>query len=438
MTKKNELQYMSELEEAVRLKPSFASTMLVFLIAGLIIFAIIWASMAEIDERVKGQGRVMPSRDIQVIQSLEGGILSELLVKEGEQVKIGQPLMRIDDVAFASEERGLEAQMLSLQIKKARLEAEAKGKEFKLSKTIIKKVPTIASNEEKLYQSRKKDLKTALAIIDDTQKETAANLEEVKASINKLVRNRNLLKKELDIATKLVTKRAMPEIEKLRLEREYSEIRGNLATAMQSKKALQAKLSGVKKKKIEKLSAFKSKVLGELNETETKISALNERLKSAGDKVSRTELKSPVDGVIKKIAVKTVGGVIEPAQRLIEIVPIEDELMIRSKVRPEDIAFLHLGQKVKVSITAYDSQIYGNLWGKLTRIGADAIRESDGTMYFEIDVITNSNNLGTEENPLTITPGMVANTEIIVGKRTILFYLLKPVLRLKDQAFSEP
>ena len=438
MNKKTELQYMSELEEAVRLKPSFASTLLVLFIAGFVIFAIIWASIAEVDERVRGQGRVMPSSDIQVIQSLEGGILSELLVKEGEKVKAGQVLMRIDDVFFASEERGIEAQMLSLQIRKARLEAEAKGEEFKIPDTIAKKAPKIAENEKKLYLSRQKDLNTALAITKDEEEETKANLAEVKASINKLSRNRDLLKKELDIAKKLVAKHAMPEIEKLRLEREYSEIRGNLATALQSKKALQAKLSRVKKKRMEKLSSFRSKVLGELNETETKIAALNEKLKSAGDRVSRTDLKSPVDGIIKKIAVKTVGGVIEPAQRLIEIVPIEDELMIRSKVRPEDIAFLHLGQKVKISITAYEPQIYGYLWGKLERIGADAVRESDGTMYFEIDVRTDSNNLGDNDSPLIITPGMVANTEIIVGKRTILFYLLKPVLRLKEKALTEP
>ncbi len=438
MTKKNELEYMSELEEAIRLKPHWSSTLFVLMIAGVVIFMIAWASIAEVDERVRGQGRVMPSSDIQVIQSLEGGILSELLIHEGETVVKGQALMRIDDVLFASEERGIEAQMLSLQIRKARLLAETKKEAFKLTDIIRTKAPVLALNEEKLYLSRQQELKISLGIIDDEENETKANLAEIKASINKLVHSRDLIKKEFDIAKKLVAKRAMPEIEKLRLERQYSDIKGNLNTAIQSKKALEARLSGVAKKKEERLGAFHSKALGELNEIETKIIAITERLKSAGDRVNRTELKSPVDGVIKRIALKTVGGVIEPAQRLIEIVPIEDALMIRSRVRPEDIAFLSLGQKVRVSITAYDSQLYGSLWGKLTRISADAIRENDGTMYFEIDVLTDNNNLGTASKPLEISAGMVADTEIITGKRTVLFYLLKPVLRLKERAFTEP
>ena len=435
---KSDLEYMSELEEAIRLKPHWTSTLLLLLIVGFVGCMLIWASVAKVDERVRGQGRIMPSSDIQMIQSLEGGILSELLVEEGQRVSKGQILMRIDDVLLASEERGIEAQMVSLQIRKARLQAEAKGQAFALSKTIRNKAPKISATEEKLYQSRQKELLTALDIIKDEEAESKANLGEVKASINKYVKSRDLIKKELDIAKRLVAKRAMPEIEKLRLERQYSEVRGNLATAAQARKGLEARLRASKKRHTEKVSSFQSEALGLLNETETKIKSITESLKSAEDRVSRTELKSPVEGIVKRIYLKTQGGVVEPAQRLIEIVPVDDVLMVRARVYPEDIAFLRPGQKVRVGITAYDAQIYGSLWGKLERIGADAVRESDGSMYFEIDVRTDSNNLGTEDSPLVITPGMVAETEVITGKRTILSYLLKPVLRIADRAFTEP
>ncbi|TVQ83635.1 MAG: HlyD family type I secretion periplasmic adaptor subunit [Micavibrio sp.] len=435
---KPELGYFSEMEEAARLKPHWTSTVLMLTIVAFVLWMIGWAAVAEVDERVRGLGRVMPSSDVQTVQSLEGGILSALLVQEGERVERGQVLMRIDDILFASEGRGIEAQLMSLQIRKARLEAEAEGRDFVLDEELRERMTLIAENEEKLYVSRKEELETALQIIAHEEAESRANLEEVRASINKLSQSRDSLRQELTIAEGLVARRAMPEIEKLRLERQYNETRGNLATAVQAREGLTARLNAVLQRREERLSAFRSQVLGELGETETRIAAISETLRSAEDRISRTELRAPVDGIVKRIALKTVGGVVEPAQRLIEIVPVEDELMIRSRVRPEDIAFLTPGQRVRVSITAYDAQIYGSLWGVLERIGADAVRESDGTMYFEIDVRTESNNLGTDDQPLYISPGMVAETEVITGKRTILSYLLKPVRRMADRAFTEP
>lgn len=435
---KPEDRYLSEIEEAARLKPHWSAGFLTLLIAVFIVWMLAWAALAEVDERVRGIGRVMPSSDIQTVQSLEGGILSELLVQEGDRVSKGQVLMRIDDILFASEGRGIEAQMMGLQIRKARLDAESDGTAFALPQELRDRAPQIAENEEKLYTSRQKELATALEIIAQEEKESRANLDEINANIAKLAQSRDSLKKELDIAKTLVAKRAMPEIEKLRLERQYNETRGNLATAAQAKKALEARLGATEQKRAERLAAFRSEVLGQLNETETRIAAISESLRSAADRISRTELRAPVDGIVKSVAIKTVGGVVEPAQRLVEIVPVEDELMIRSRVRPEDIAFLKPGQKVRVGITAYDAQIYGALTGRLERIGADAVMDADGAMYFEIDVRTDKNNLGTAEEPLLISPGMVAETEVITGKRTILSYLLKPVLRMKDRAFTEP
>lgn len=434
---KNDVEFMSELEAAAHLRPAFAAQVMLWSIGLFFVWAVLWASFSQVEERVRGTGQVMPSSDIQVVQSLEGGILTDLLVGEGDHVSKGQPLLRIDDIQFASEGRGIEAQMISLKLKQARLKAEASGKDFTLDPALEGKYPDIAANEEKLYRSRQEELKTALAIIDDEQREASANLSEVKAGIAKYAKSKELLGQELAIARKLVEKKAMPEIEKLRLERDLNEASGNLSSAYQAQQSLEAKLSAAQRKRDEKTGAFRSQALGELNDVEAKIAAIGENLKGIEDKVRRTELRSPVDGIVHQLHIKTVGGVIQPAQKLVEIVPVADDLMVRARISPADVAFLKPGQDVRVSVTAYDPQIYGTLQGRLERIGADTVEDGKGNVFFEIDVRTAKNHLGTDSAPLPIAPGMVAETEVIVGKRTIMTYLMKPVLRAKDRALTE-
>lgn len=432
-----DLEFMSELEAANNLKPRKAAQVFLWTVAGLFLWIFLWAAISQVDERVRGVGQVMPSSDVQVVQSLEGGILSEIMVNEGDLVKKDQILLKIADVQFASEGQGIEAQMMGLDAKRARLKAEASGQPFAMPEEIIKSYPDIAENEEKLYRSRQGELQNALNIIEDEVHEAEANLSEVKAGIAKYSKSKELLSHELDIAIDLVKKKAMPEIEKLKRERELNEASGNLASAIQARQSLEARLSAARKKEEERRGAFKSQALGELNDIEAKIANIKANLTSVNDKVNRAELRSPVDGIVQKLHIKTVGGVIQPAQKLVEVVPLADDLMIRAKIAPADVAFLKPGQDVKVKITAYDSQIYGTLNGKLERIGASTVEDSQGNAFFEIDVRTDKNYLGTEEVPLRIFSGMVSETEVITGKRTILTYLLKPVLRTKDRAFTE-
>src|SRR3989304_1559523 len=302
---KEDLEFMSELETANHLKPSFASHIFLWTIAGLFFWLVTWAAFSEVDERVRGLGQVMPSSDVQVVQSLEGGILSELLVAEGAVVKKDQVLLRIADVQFASEGRGIEAQMMGLQAKRARVRAEASGQEFAMPPDIIQKYPDIAANEEKLYKSRRSELNTAQNIINDEVREAAANLSEVKAAIVKFSKSKELLGHELSIARTLVEKKAMPEIEKLHLEREINDVAGNLESKYQARASLEARLSAARKKEEEKLGSFKSQALGELNEVESRIAGIKESLTSVSDKVSRAELKSPVEGVVQKLYVRT-------------------------------------------------------------------------------------------------------------------------------------
>ena len=203
------------------------------------------------------------------------------------------------------------------------------------------------------------------------------------------------------------------------------------------RKSLEAELQVAKTERASQRDTFHSNALKELSEVEADLAGLKQEMQSIGDRVSRTELRSPVDGIVNSIAVKTIGGVIEPAQHLAEIVPVDDQLKIIAKVRPEDVAFLKTGQDVKVKITAYDAQKYGRLNGKLVRVGANSVTDKEGKIFFDIEVRTDKNYMGTAQNPLPITPGMVAQTEVIVGKRTILEYFLKPLLRARYQVFTE-
>jgi len=437
MIKNKDIDFMGELEAATNLRPALSSIILLFSIVSLVTFLIIWMSYSKIEEITRGQGQVVPTQDIQYVQSLEGGVLQELLVKEGELVKKGQVLLKISDVHFSSEERGVESRSLSLRARKARLTAEASGENFLLDDEIIEKSPQIAENEKALYDSRKKELQNAYDILDDKALKARADLGEVKAQINRLHKNRKLLQEELRITSDMVTKRAVPKLEEIRLQRNLSDIEGQIHANSQRKASLSAVLNSVINERKSQKNVFKSAALKELGEVETEIAALEESLKSIGDRVSRAELRAPVAGIVNNISIKTIGGVIEPAKPLVEIVPRDNQLKIIAKVKPDDIAFIYQGQEVKVKITAYNPQKYGSLSGKLVRVGANSITDKTGNIYFEIEVRSDKNYMGSAETPLPVTAGMVAEIEIITGKRSIMEYFLKPILRARDRAFTE-
>ncbi len=430
-------EFMSELEAAARLKPHLAANIFLLSIAALIGFFIIWASWAEIEEITRGSGQVVPSREVQVIQSLEGGILAALEVSEGDRVDEGQVLLRISDVAFSSEERGTEAQFLNLSSKRARLMAEARGAAFTVPDEIAAQFPAVAENEQALYASRQEELSNAKAILDDKIARVQAQIAETNADMKRIRDSRGLLYQELEITREMVRQRAVPKLEEIRLQREVSDLSGQLNANEEKLVGLEAELSAARKELEDQEDKFRSQALGELNEVETQIRQLEESLKSIEDRVFRTELRAPVAGIINNIAIKTIGGVIEPAQQLVEIVPVDDELKISARVRPSDIAFLQPGQPVNVKITAYDPQRYGSLKGRLVRIGANSVNDREGNIFFEIEVRAERNYMGSADNPLPITPGMVAEVEVITGKRTIMEYLLKPILRARDRALTE-
>lgn len=429
--------FMAEAVAATRLQAKWSANALLYAVTAFFVCFVLWAMFAKVEQLTRGMGQVVPSSETQMVQSLEGGILAEMLVREGDQVKKGDPLARVRNVAFAADEAGIVAKAASLTLKRDRLQAEAQGLEFTPDADLAAKFPAIAANEVALHKSRRQDLENVLSLLDDKITQAQASLREISAQIGGLSETKALLQREVDMTRAMVQKKAAPEMNLVRLERELADIRGNLNSTSQRRDAVTAELSVSKRERADKENRFKSEALAEISETEAQLAPLAASLTTATDRVDRSELRAPTDGIVKSIHQNTIGGVIEPAKVVMEIVPIHEDLKVTAKVSPTDIAFLQIGQKVKVKITAYDSQRYGALDGRLTRIGADTVTDSKGNVFFEIDAVTDKNHLGTEANPLPIMPGMVAQVDVITGDRTIMSYLMKPFLRARYEALTE-
>ncbi len=438
MAKRVDREFMDDIEEVRRLQSGATSNIMLYSIIALVIIFFVWASKAEVEKLTRGEGQVVPSLETQIVQSPISGQLERLLVEEGDKVKKDQPLIQIRDVRATSEERGTKAKLGSLRAQRARLMAEVSGDELDMPDDIETNYPDIARNEIDLYDSRAQEVKQALSKIDSEITRVKEQLDELDVQISKLRKNESLVREELAITSKMVAQRAAPKIEAIRLERELNDTSGNLKASIEQKDALRSESSAFEKQKKERKAAFKSQALSDLNVVETDIASLKESLVSLTDLVDQTELRSPVDGIVNKIMLKTEGGgFIEAGKRLVEIVPLDDDLKIVAKVRPSDIAFLEIGQHVNVKISAYDPQKYGHLDGQLSRISANSVSDNDGNVFFEVEVVTEQNFMGTEDKPLPITPGMEAQIEVVTGKRTILEYLGKPFLRARDNAFTE-
>lgn len=400
-------------------------------------FAIAWAAWAQLDEITRGEGKVIPSRQLQVVQNLEGGILSEMLVHEGDIVEKGQILLRIDDTRFASNLREGRLHYLSLLAKAARLRAEANKKEFIPPEEVRSERPDILEQERSLYESRIHELNSNLEIASQQASQRQQELEELQAKAEQLERSFKLLDRELKMTKPLVADGAISEVEVLRLERQLSELEGELNGARISIPKAESKLSEALSKKEEVEISFRNKARIELNDIASELSQLTASNVALEDRVNRTAVVSPVRGTVKQILVNTIGGVVQPGASLVEIVPLDDSLLLEARVRPADIAFLHPGQHAVVKFSAYDYAIYGGLEANVELISADTITNDKGESFYLVRVRTERSHLGTDESPLPIIPGMVGSVDIITGKKSVLSYLMKPVLRARERALTE-
>ncbi|NJD34169.1 MAG: HlyD family type I secretion periplasmic adaptor subunit [Betaproteobacteria bacterium] len=398
------------------------------------VILIVWASIANVDEITRGDGKVIPSKQLQVIQSLDGGIISQILVKEGQTVREGQVLLKIDATRFISGYRESRTTYLALLAKAARLTAVAEGTPFVPPKEVAAEEPLLAQQEQLLYSNRKAELESQITMARVQLQQRNQELVEARARNESASQGLEFTSKELRLTKPLVESGAVSDVDLLRLQRDVSRYSGEKAQTAAQIGRLQAAISEAQTKIQNVELEFRNQARTELAETQAKINSLGESSVALSDKVKQADIKSPMNGTIKRLLFNTVGGVVPPGKDIVEIVPLEDTLLLEARVNPRDIAFLRPGQNAKVKFTAYDFAIYGSLDGALEHIGADSLVDDKGNAYYLVRVRTTKSSLG---KGLPIIPGMVAEVDILTGKKSVLSYLLKPVLRAQQYALTE-
>ncbi|WP_122518554.1 HlyD family type I secretion periplasmic adaptor subunit [Pseudomonas viridiflava] len=416
---------------------SRAMSLTVWIAAALLLGALLWARFAVLEEVTTGEGKAIPSSKVQVIQNLEGGIVSDIFVREGQVVDKGDTLLRLDDTRFMSSRSESEVDRLTLTAQVERLAAEAEGRSLTLPAEVTSSAPQVAADEQALYESRQRRLASEQRTLNEQLRQKTQELAEFRSKQEQFRSSLALVQQELDMSAPLVSSGAVSPVEILRLKRNAVELRGSMNANTLAIPRAEAAISEIKSRVQESELAFRADAARELNEKRNDLARISASRIAIDDRMSRTTVVSPVRGIVKTLKVNTIGGVVQPGSDLLEIVPLEDNLLIEAKVRPQDVAFLHPGQKAMVKFSAYDYTLYGGLPARLELIGADTITDDKDNSFYLIQVRTDSNHLGSDSRPLLIIPGMIATVDIITGEKSVLDYLLKPVLKARAEALRE-
>ncbi|MBB1521089.1 HlyD family type I secretion periplasmic adaptor subunit [Aquipseudomonas guryensis] len=434
---KQDTEFMPEVDGAILEDSPWLARATVWSVSACLLVALIWAKFAVLEEVTTGEGKAIPSSKVQVIQNLEGGIVTEIFVREGQVVNKGDTLLRLDDTRFLSNRGETEADRMALVARVERLSAEAEGRPLALPEELVKQAPQLVEDEMALYRSRQQRLHSEQNTLQEQLQQKTQELAEFRAKSQQYRSSLGLLQQELNMSQPLVETGAISQVEILRLRRSAVEVRGSLDATNLAIPRAESAIEEIKSRIQESELAFRSDAFKELNEMRTELKKITSTSVAIDDRVTRTTVVSPVHGIIKLLKVNTIGGVVQPGDAMVEVVPLEDNLLIEAKVRPQDVAFLHPGQKAMVKFTAYDYTIYGGLKAKLELISADTITDEEGNSFYLIQVRTDQSHLGTKEHPLLIIPGMVATVDIITGEKSVLDYLLKPVLKARSEALRE-
>ncbi|ATJ82592.1 HlyD family type I secretion periplasmic adaptor subunit [Halomonas beimenensis] len=396
---------------------------------------LVWSAFATLDEVTRGTGRVIPSSQLQRVQSFDGGVVQEILVEEGDRVEAGELLMRIDPTRFLANFRENRAKAQALEARAERLRALVTDSEFTPSATLRAEAPGIVEQERELYRSNLEALEEQRSVLRERLAQRRAELDEARSRRDTAGRELNMASRELNLTRPLLDSGAVSEVEVLRLEREVSRASGERNQAAAQMERLQAAIEEVQAQLREVTLEARNEWRNELSQTLGELSALDESSTGLEDRVRLAEIRSPVDGVVQRLGITTLGGVVQPGQEVVDIVPSDDALLVEARIAPQDIAFLRPGQPATIKLTAYDFAIYGGLDAELDHISADTITDDEGNTFYLVRVRTEEG--GKQHEALDVIPGMTAQVDILTGKRTVMQYLLKPVLRAWDNAMGE-
>ena len=400
-----------------------------------VVVLLVWASLAHVQEVTRGEGKVIPSKQLQIVQSLDGGVVSEILVREGQVVDAGQLLLKIDETRATSGVRESAAQGFALRARQARLRALAEGSAFVAPAMRNEAEESrILAEERSLYDAKMNELRNLLGINQQQLAQRQQELGEMRARKSSADRSLELNQQELTKTKPLLATGAVSEVDILRLDREVSRSRGESEQAAAQISRVQAAIGEAQRKSQETELAFRNEARRDLAEVMGKLNALNEGAVALTDRVDKAQVKSPVRGRVQRLFANTVGGVVQPGKDIVEIVPLDDNLVLEAKVAPRDIAFIRPDQAATVKFTAYDFSIYGGLEAKVENISPDTIVDERGNAFYLVRVRTTQPNFSAK---MPIIPGMTAEVDILTGNKTVMSYLLKPLLKGKAYALSE-
>lgn len=436
--KPEDLAYINSVNEAVLEKTPRGASLLLWLMLLFITAAIAWAYWAELDELVRGEGEIIPSSQLQIVQNLEGGIVSEILVHEGDLVEAGQVLLRIEDKRFSSSVKENEVRAFELEAKLARLAAEANGTEFAEPQAFPDLYRDFIAQELNLFNSRQDELDANQAVLSQQLSQRQQELIEAKSRLEQVRRSYNLLLRELNITEPLLKEGVISEVEFLRLQRQVNDLRGERSSIELSLPRIESAIEEIAGKQGEMELQFRNIARAEYNELLAERTRLSEALSGMQDRISRTEVRAPVKGTVKELLINTIDGVVRPGDQLLSIVPWEDKLLIEARIKPADIGRLKVGQTATVKVSAYDFAIYGGMDAYLRFISPSTFLTEQNEAYYLVRLETVSPYLDAENETMPLIAGMTVSVDVLTGKKTLLNYLLKPIIRAKANALTEP
>jgi len=428
---------MSRLDTLLNENPIHGFKPIVLGVIGALIVFLGWAFVTNLEEVSVAMGEVVPQGKVKVIQHLEGGIITDIHVSEGQTIKKGSPLVQLDLGTGGVNKEELEVRLDGLLLNRARLMAEANSTELVLPQEIVEARPGMATSVRQSYEARLRDLNSRRSVLKDKLLQKELGVQELESKLSSTKRNLKLTQRRFKMSASLLKDKLTSKMDHLQLEAEVEKFQGEITTLMSSIPKAKAQTSESHSKIAEEETAFQREAQEELGTVEQSMAQTYELLSKATDQGIRALIKSPIDGVVKNMTYNTIGGIVSAGEPLMEIVPIGENLVIEARLNPLDRGYVEEGQDAVVKINTYDFVRYGGLDGKVLHVAPDSTTSPEGETYFQVVVQTDKIYLGEKEGVYVITPGMEASVDIHTGERSVMEYLIKPVLKMRHEAFRE-
>ncbi|CTQ54445.1 Hemolysin secretion protein D, chromosomal [Roseibium album] len=417
------------------------SRRLVFVLCGLLFSAVVWSYLTEVDEITRGEGKVIPASRTQSVQATEQGVVEEIAVKIGQTVQAGDLIIRLDDTATTSDLGEVRAKLRALKTKVARLSVESSGNPevaLECPESVFRDAPEICANESILLETRRRAFRSTRSVLEQRLLQRDKERNEAQANLERLQNSLAISQEELDLLAPMAERRLVAKTDIIRVQRELVDFQGQINALQESLPRIEGAIAEARFQLEELDLKFQQEALTEKTDALAELSVLEQSEKGESDRVERTDIRSPVDGIINALEIHTVGSFVIAGDQVAEVVPTSDELLVEARISPRDVAFVVPGQEALVKISAFDFAIYGGLEGEVVDVSPDSfVDERSGEPYFEVRVKTNKAYLERSGRQFNITPGMICTVDILTGQKTILQYLLKPVNRAREEAFTE-